>query len=86
MLPPRPHHTDLNITNPTPPPRPQIEVHVEVFSIGSSTEVKTVGEMGDEMNIATIGCSGPGGDVICEKGLCQVDHMFVKLGQDNIML
>ncbi|CAN6892490.1 unnamed protein product, partial [Brassica oleracea] len=24
---PRPHHTDLNITNPTPPPRPQIEVH-----------------------------------------------------------
>lgn len=48
--------------------------------------MKTVGEMGDEMNIATIGCSGPGGDVICEKGLCQVDHMFVKLGQDNIML
>ncbi|KAG2255633.1 hypothetical protein Bca4012_092582 [Brassica carinata] len=47
---------------------PQIEVHVEVFSIGSSTEVKTVGEMGGEMNIATIGCSGPGGDVICEKG------------------
>ncbi|KAF2589294.1 hypothetical protein F2Q70_00038529 [Brassica cretica] len=24
--------------------------------------------MGGEMNIATIGCSGPGGDVICEKG------------------